>query len=345
MKILVTGVDGYIGARLAPWLHARGHTVVGLDTGFYRDGCFYLDPIGMPIAPQVTFKDLRRVTPADFAGIDAVVHLAELSNDPLGQHDPQITFRINHEGSVHLAESARAAGVRRFVYASSCSVYGIGTGEFLDESAPTAPQTAYAKCKVLVERDLLPFASDTFSVVFLRNATAYGPSPRMRFDIVLNDLCALAWTKKRIMMTSDGSPWRPIVHVEDICHAMACAVEAPADSVNGEIFNVGQTSENYRIRELAAIVAQAFRGCAVSAGPPSADNRSYRVLFDKIAAKLPGYRPQWTAQRGAEELYRLFERIELSADMYEFRAFTRLKQLEYLKRTAQLDRELFWRSR
>lgn len=345
MKILITGSEGYIGARLAPWLHDRGHQVFGLDTALYRDGCLYLDSIGMPFAPPTRFKDLRNVTPADFAGADAVIHLAELSNDPLGENRPEITYRINHEGSVGIANAAREAGVRRFVYASSCSVYGLGTGVFLDETSPTNPQTAYARCKVLVERDLAALADDNFSVVFLRNATAYGPSPRMRFDIVLNDLCALAYTQKKIAMVSDGSPWRPIAHVEDICEAMRCAVEAPADSVNGEIFNVGRTSENYRIREIAAIVAEAFPGCEITAGPASADNRSYRVCFEKIESCLPGFSARWTASAGARELARLFERIEFSTAMHEFRAFTRLKQLKYLQRTGQLDEDLFWRAR
>lgn len=345
MKILVTGTEGYIGARLAPWLQQRGHEVAGLDTGLYRDGCLYMDPRGMPSLPRTVFKDLRTVTPSDFAGFDAVVHLAELSNDPLGQNRPEITFKINHEGSIRIAKAAREAGVRRFVYASSCSVYGVGSGEFLDETAPTNPQTAYAKCKVLVEQDLLPLADDRFSVVMLRNATAYGPSPRMRFDIVLNDLCALAWTAKKIAMVSDGSPWRPIVHIEDICEAMRCAVEAPADAVNRQIFNVGSTNENYRVREIAQTVAEVFPGCEVTAGPASKDNRSYRVAFEKIAAKLPGFAPRWTARAGAEELRRLFERIQFSAREYEFRAFTRLKQLKYLQQTGQIDADLFWSAR
>jgi nucleoside-diphosphate-sugar epimerase len=345
MKILITGTEGYIGARLAPWLHAHGHDVCGLDIGLYRDGCLYLDPPGLPFAPRTVYKDLRTVTPADLEGFDAVIHLAELSNDPLGQNRPEITFRINHEGSVRIAKAAREAGVRRFVYASSCSVYGVGSGEFLDETSPTNPQTAYAQCKVLVERDVMPMADERFCVVFLRNATAYGPSPRMRFDIVLNDLCALAWTRRKIAMVSDGSPWRPIVHVEDICDAMRCAVEAPADAVNGQIFNVGDTRENFRVREIAQIVAEAFPGCEVSAGPPSQDNRSYRVSFDKIAARLPGFAARWTARRGAEELRRLFERIEFSPEVYDFRAFTRLRQLKYLQRTNQIDEDLFWRAR
>lgn len=342
MKILVTGTEGYIGSRLAPLLVARGHDVTGLDTGLYRDGCLYIDSLGSPVGVRTAFKDLRSVTADDFAGCDAVIHLAELSNDPLGQNRPELTFQINHQGSVRIAQAARKAGVRRFVYASSCSVYGLGSGEVLDETAPTNPQTAYGHCKVMVERDLLPMADRDFSVVFLRNATAYGPSPRMRFDIVLNDLCALAWTRKRIAMVSDGSPWRPIVHIEDICEAMRCAVEAPADAVNGQVFNVGRTDQNFRIREIAQIVADAFPGCEVSAGPPSGDTRSYRVGFEKIATRLPGYEARWTAQRGAQELRALFERIEFSTQTYEFRAFTRLKQLKYLQRTGQIDDDLHW---
>lgn len=345
MKILVTGTEGYIGARLAPHLMSHGHQVLGLDTGFYRDGCLYMDPQGMGIAPQTVLKDLRKITPQDLEGFDAVVHLAELSNDPLGQNRPEITFKINHEGSIQLAAAARQAGVRRFVYASSCSVYGIGTGEFLHEGSATNPQTAYAHCKVLVERDVGAMACDDFAVVFLRNATAYGPSPRMRFDIVLNDLCALAWTKKKIAMISDGSPWRPIVHVEDICDAFRCAVEAPAAAVNGEVFNVGRSDENFRIREIAQIVADAFPGCEVSAGPPSQDNRSYRVAFNKIASKLPGFEARWTAEKGASELRRLFERTEFTAETHAFRAFTRLRQLQYLQRTGQIDADLYWSTR
>jgi nucleoside-diphosphate-sugar epimerase len=346
MKILLTGTEGYIGARAGPILAARGHDVTGLDTGFYRDGCLYLDPIGLPMVPRTIFKDLRTVTPADFEGFDAVVHLAELSNDPLGENRPEVTYKINHEGSIRIAKAAKTAGVKRFVYASSCSVYGVGAGEgFLDETSPTNPQTAYAKCKVNVERDAARLADDTFCVSFLRNATAYGPSPRMRFDIVLNDLCALAWTKKKIAMISDGSPWRPIVHIEDIIEAMRCTLEAPTKAVNGEVFNVGATSENYRIREIAEIISKAFPGCEVTLGPPSADNRSYRVNFAKIAAKLPGFQARWTAQRGAEELRKLFERIEFTPQTFEFRAFTRLKQLKYLQHSGQIDQDLLWSAR
>jgi len=343
MKVLVTGTGGYIGTRLAPILMGRGHAVTGLDTGYYLDGWLYSDPRKLGLAPQMLIKDLRNVTAADLEGIEAVVHLAELSNDPLGENKPEVTYKINHEGSVNLAKLAKAAGVKRFVYASSCSVYGVGSGEFLDEKSAVNPQTAYAKCKVMVERDVGALGSRDFCVTFMRNATAYGASPRMRFDIVINDLCALAWTTKRIAMTSDGSPWRPVVHVEDICKAIYCALEAPVGAVNGEIFNVGQNSENYRVREIAAIIADVFPGCELTTGKSASDNRSYRVSFDKIASGLPGFSCDWNAQRGAEELRDLFTRIEMDKDTYAFRAFTRLKQLRYLQKTEQIDAEFFWR--
>jgi nucleoside-diphosphate-sugar epimerase len=345
MKVLVTGTEGYIGSRLAPYLMGKGIEVVGLDTGYYRDGILYIDPKQMPLAPRTVFKDLRTVEPSDFAGFDAVVHLAELSNDPLGANKPEVTFKINHQGSVRIAEAARAAGVRRFVYASSCSVYGVGTGDFLDETSPVNPQTAYAQCKVLVERDVQKMSSPDFCVTFLRNATAYGASPRMRFDIVINDLSGLAWTRKKIAMTSDGSPWRPVVHIMDICEAIYRTLDAPAAAVNGQVFNVGATTENYRVRELAETVASAFPGCEVTVGQKSADNRSYRVSFDKIATKLPGFACSWTAKKGAEELRELFERIHMSPDTFTFRAFTRLKQLAYLTETGQIDGEFFWSER
>jgi nucleoside-diphosphate-sugar epimerase len=344
MKILVTGTEGYIGSRLAPLLITAGHDVTGLDTGYYRDGWLYSPP-GQPyVSPRLLNKDLRRVEPADFAGYDAVVHLAELSNDPLGENKPEVTYRINHEGSVRIARLAKEAGVKRFVYASSCSVYGLGSGEFLDETSPVNPQTAYAKCKVLVERDVGAMADGNFCVTFMRNATAYGASPRMRFDIVINDLSGLAWTVKKIAMISDGSPWRPVVHVEDICNSVRAVLEADAGKVNGEVFNVGSNAENYRVRELANIVAEGFPGCVVSAGPPSADNRSYRVSFDKIASRLPQFKCKWTAADGVRELRSVFQRIEMSPETFQFRAFTRLKQLRYLSATGQIDEDFYWKS-
>jgi len=344
MRVFVTGVNGYIGAVLATYLMERGLKIVGLDTGYYRDGWLYSDDARFASSPYTLNKDLRAVTDADLEGCEAVVHLAELSNDPLGQNNPTVTHQINHHGSVALARMALGLGIRRFVYTSSCSVYGAGSGEFLDETAPLNPQTAYAECKVLVERDLAGMAGAQFAPVCLRNATAFGPSPRMRFDIVLNDLCALAWTTRRIAMTSDGSPWRPLVHVEDICEAIYRCLVAPEDAIRGRVFNVGQDSENYRVRELAQIVAAEFPGCEVSVGPSGADNRSYRVSFARIHRELPDFKCRFAAGDGARQLRELFERIQMSPETYQFRAFTRLKQLEYLQATGQIDGEFYWRS-
>jgi nucleoside-diphosphate-sugar epimerase len=342
MRVFVTGVNGYIGAVLAPYLIDRGLTVVGLDSGYYRDGWLFSDNAHMRVQPLTLNKDLRDISTADLESCDAVAHLAELSNDPLGQNDPRVTHEINHRGSVSLAESARRCGIRRFVYTSSCSVYGAGTGDFLDETAAANPQTAYAECKVLVERDVGRLAGADFCPVFLRNATAYGPSPRMRFDIVINDLSAMAYTRRRIAMLSNGSPWRPVVHVEDICEAVYRSLIAPEEAVRGKVFNVGQNSENYRVRELAQIVSEEFPGCELSVGPGGGDNRSYRVNFDRIHRELPGFACRHTARDGARQLRQVFERIEMSPETYQFRAFTRLKQLKYLQATRQVDADLRW---
>jgi nucleoside-diphosphate-sugar epimerase len=342
MRVFVTGAEGYIGHVLCSVLGRAGHEVVGFDAGFYRDGWLYSRPRSAPETPRTRWDDLRQLAAADLAGYDAVVHLAELSNDPLGANRPEITYEINHRGSVALAQAAKAAGVPRFVYTSSCSVYGTGTGDFVDETSPVNPQTAYADCKVRVERDVGALSDAAFCPVFLRNATAYGPSPRMRFDIVLNDLCALAWTTRRIRMTSDGTPWRPLVHVEDICEAIRQALEAPADAVRGAVLNVGDTAQNFRVREIAEIVAEAFPGCELEFGPSGGDNRSYRVNFDRIRRVLPQFRCRWTARDGALQLREVFERIRMDADTHRFRAYTRLKQLQYLQGTGQLDPDLYW---
>jgi nucleoside-diphosphate-sugar epimerase len=343
VKVFLTGVDGYIGSLLAPRLMERGHDVVGLDTGFYREGWLYSDPTQVRVGPHTLWKDLRRVDAADLAGCDCVVHLAELSNDPLGELRPEVTSQINHAASVRLARLAKQNGVPRFVYTSSCSVYGAGRDDMLTEESPTNPQTTYARCKVLVESDIGALADDGFSPVFLRNATAYGASPRMRFDLVLNNLAGLARTTGRITMTSDGTPWRPLVHVLDICGAIACAAEAPREAIHRQIFNVGDNGQNYRVREIAALVGDVFTGCDVVFGSDTDDRRSYRVSFDKIQAALPGFRCEWDARKGVEQLHRLFERIDLAPEQFRFRAFTRLEELKYLIRTQQLDHELFWR--
>lgn len=340
MKILVTGADGYIGSLLAPLLLDRGHEVIGVDTGFYRSGWLYN---GVKKAPLSISQDIRHVSEADLKGFDAIAHLAELSNDPLGQLNPTLTYRINHLGTVNLAKKCKSVGIRRFVYTSSCSVYGVGSDEYQTEESEPNPQTAYAKCKVLVERDLAVMADDHFSPTFLRNATAYGPSPRMRFDLVLNNLAGLAWTTKEIRMVSDGTPWRPLVHALDICEAVACCLEAPRDAVHNQIFNVGDNKENYQVKQIAQIVADVFPGCTLTFGTNNGDNRSYRVSFDKIRLKLPGFRCRRNALMGATQLFELFERIKMTREIFGFRAFTRLNELKYLIETRQIDDDFFWR--
>jgi nucleoside-diphosphate-sugar epimerase len=341
MKVLLTGSEGYIGVHIAAVLRDRGHDVTGLDAGFYREGWLYGRAERM--LPEVTLRrDVRSVEAGDLEGFDAVVHLAELSNDPLGQLDPELTYRVNHGGSVRLAELAREAGVGRFLYASSCSVYGVGAGEFAVETSPLNPQTAYARCKVLVERDVSVLAGDSFSPTFFRNATAYGASPRMRFDIVLNNLAGHAWTRREIRLSSDGSPWRPLVHVLDICKAFACALEAPRDAVHDRIFNVGDNRHNHRVSEIADIVSEAFPGCAVSLGDSGGDNRSYRVSFDRIHAEVPGFACDHTPADGAAELRRIFDEVGLTLADFEDRRYTRLKQLEHLLHTGSITSELYW---
>jgi nucleoside-diphosphate-sugar epimerase len=343
MKLLVTGVEGYIGCLLAPFLQARGHDIVGLDTGYYRDGWLFSDRKLVPGFPRTINRDIREIQPEDLRGIDAVVHLAELSNDPLGENVPELTFQINHQASLRLAQLAKAAGVKRFVYTSSCSVYGVANGaEPMNELSPTNPQTAYAICKTLVERDVAALASPTFSPTFLRNATAYGASPRMRFDIVLNNLCGIAATTGKIAMTSDGTPWRPLVHVLDICEAIACALEAPQDAIHAQIFNVGHDADNYQVREIAEIVAGVYPGCELTFGQAGGDNRSYRVSFDKIHEQLPGFKCSWDARKGARQLHDVYQRIGIDLATFEARPFTRLKQLKYLIASGQIDERFFW---
>lgn len=341
MNVLVTGSEGYIGSCLVPFLLERGHQVTGLDTGFYREGLLY---DGAPQPEKSLNKDIRLVQEEDVLGFDAVVHLAELSNDPLGEHSPEITYAINHRGTVRLARMCKQAGVRRFVYTSSCSVYGAGGDEYKTEESGTAPQTAYAHCKLLVEGDLASLADDTFSPTCLRNATAYGPSPRMRFDLVLNNLSGWAWTTRQIRMTSDGMPLRPLVHVLDICQAIACTLEAPRSAVHNEIFNVGDNRENYRVKEIAQAVADVFPGCQLSFGTSDGDARSYRCCFDKIHSRLPEFHCRHSIADGARELFQLFQRLQMRQETFEFRAFTRLKQLKHLLKTGQIDEHLFWRT-
>lgn len=339
MKVLVTGTEGYLGSLLSPLLIERGHEVLGVDTGYYKVGWLYN---GTTVTAKTLNKDIRHISAQDLQGVDAIVHMAELSNDPTGQLSPNITYDINHKGSVRLANLAKAAGISRFVYMSSCSVYGVATAGDVTEESEVNPQTAYAECKTMVERDVQLLADDSFSPTFMRNATAFGASPRMRFDIVLNNLAGLAWTTKEIKMISDGTPWRPLVHALDICKAIACTLEAPRDIVHNQIFNVGDTANNYRVKEIAEIIANAFPGCKLSFGDSGSDNRSYRVSFEKINSILPGFKCDWQAVDGAEQLFNLFKQIDMTAETFLFRGFTRLQQLEYLLRTGQIDGDFFW---
>jgi len=339
MNILVTGSDGYIGSILVPILLKEGHSVTGLDTGYYREGCLY-NISG--VSPITLNKDIRKIKTGDLAGFDTVIHMAELSNDPTSQMFPDITLDINHKASVHLARLAKDTGVSRFIYTSSCSVYGLANKDVVSEESEVNPQTTYAKCKVMVEQDVSKLADSNFSPTFLRNATAFGASPRMRFDLVLNNLCGWAWTNKEINVTSDGTPWRPLVHILDICKAILCVLHSPIETVHNETFNVGDTLNNFQVKDIAEIVAQKFLGSELSFGTSDGDNRSYRVSFDKINQKLKGFSCDWDLLKGVEQLHGLFNQINLSEDIFQFRPYIRLKQLEYLINTNQIDRNLFW---
>jgi nucleoside-diphosphate-sugar epimerase len=339
LKILLTGADGYIGAVMASYLADHGYHVTGLDTGFYRAGWLYND---LQERPRTITKDIRLVDADDLRGYDAVVHLAELSNDPLGNYTRKNTFEINHMGSVNLAHAAKRAGVRRFVYASSCSVYGAGSDDIKTEESTPNPQTAYAECKLLCEQELVGLTDERFAGTMLRNATAFGASPRMRFDIVLNNLAGLAWTAGEISMTSDGTPWRPLVHILDICRAFELTLKAPTTVIEGQILNVGADDQNYRIRDIANIIADVFPDCRTSFGSPSTDNRSYRVSFAKIRRLLPDYSCAFSADRGARQLRGLFERISMTPNIFRASPFTRLSELRHLVETKQIDARFFW---
>jgi nucleoside-diphosphate-sugar epimerase len=343
MRLLLTGHSGYIGAVAGPMLAAAGHEVVGLDTGFFA-GCDFGPPDDGPSFPSIQ-KDIRRLAARDLEGFGAVVHLAALSNDPLGDLDPELTYDINLAATLRLAALAREAGVERFVFASSCSTYGAAGDEPLDERAEFNPVTPYAISKVRAEAEMAKLAGDRFSPVFLRNATAYGASPRLRLDLVLNNLVAHAFTSGRVYLLSDGTPWRPIVHVRDIAAAMIAALAAPREAIHAEAFNVGRNSENYRIRELAEIVAQVVPGSKIEYSPTAGpDLRTYRIDCSKIARRLPAFRPAWDARRGAEELYRAYREIGLTRDDLDGPRYKRLAHIQRLRAEGRLDGALHWTS-
>lgn len=327
MRVLLTGHKGYIGTILVPMLLDAGHDVVGLDNDLFRR-CTFKE--GMIDIPEV-IKDVRDVEASDVEGFDAVLHLAGLSNDPLGDFNPEITYQINHQASVRLAELSKAAGVERFVFSSSCSNYGAAGDDLLNEESANNPVTPYGESKVFVERDLAKMADGSFTPTYLRNATAYGVSPRLRFDLVLNNLVAWAYCTKQVYLKSDGTPWRPVVHIEDISRAFMAALHAPRDVVHNQAFNIGRNEENYRIREIAEIVAETVPDCRIEYAPDAGpDLRCYRVDCSKAIDMLPEFKPQWTVRKGAQELYDVYQQVGLTLDEFEGTRFSRIAHLRSL---------------
>ena len=339
MRVLITGHNGYIGSVLTPLVRAAGHDVVGLDTFLFEGATFgrngsQIDSLRM---------DMRDVEIDDLRGFDAVMHLAALSNDPLGDVNPQITFDINHLGSVRLARLAKEAGVGRLIFASSCSLYGVAGDEMLTEEAAFNPITPYGVSKVLFERDVAKLADDDFSPTFLRNSTAYGVSPRLRADVVVNNLVAIAFTTGEVVIQSDGTPWRPLVHIEDITRAFLAVLHAPRELVHNEAFNVGRSEENYRVRDLGELVEQVVPGSKVryaEGGGP--DPRCYKVDCSKIARTLPEYQPQWTVRRGMEQLRDAFKANGLTREELQGDKYFRIKRIRALQSQGLLDESLRW---
>ena len=339
MHVLVTGDGGYIGAELVPVLEEAGHSVVGLDIGLY-DGCdFVRQPVDIPRVEV----DVRDVSPQHLDGFDAVIHLAALSNDPLGDLDSHLTYDINLEASVRLAAAAKDAGVRRFLFSSSCSLYGAGGDAPLAEDAAFAPVTPYGESKVLAEQRISELASDDFSPVYLRNATAYGVSRRLRADIVVNNLVGYAVATGQVLLQSDGMAWRPLVHLRDIISAFLACLDAPTEVIHDQAFNVGRTGENYRIRDVADMVAEVVPGCEVKfASTASADTRNYQIDFSKIERELPGYEPSWTVHDGIVELYQAYTSAELTAAEWNSSRYYRLKTVQERTASGQLSTDLRW---
>jgi nucleoside-diphosphate-sugar epimerase len=340
MRILVTGHKGYIGTVMVPMLLKKGYEVVGFDSDLYQRSTF---GDGIVEIPELR-KDIRDVEPKDLEGFEAVLHLAGLSNDPLGNLNPNLTHEINYLASVELAKLAKQAGVTRFIFSSSCSNYGAGGADWLNEESAFNPVTPYGVSKVKVEQDVSQLADDNFSPTFLRNATAYGVSPRLRFDLVLNNLVAWAFTTGQIYIKSDGTPWRPIVHIEDISRAFIAILEAPRELVHNEAFNVGRNEDNYQIRDLAEIVKETVPNCKIEYAPDAGpDKRCYRVDCSKVAQTLPNFQPQWNARKGAVELYEAYQKVGLTLEEFEGPKYQRIAHIKYLISSGKLDENLRWR--